>query len=194
MKIGLRGRKSGICTMSGPQIMPARPCIMLPTPSVTITSTITGWPSSGRSSTRSIDEREHDRARERGQHRDRPAEMKLHRHGEEQIGAEHHHLAHGEIEDVARLVDDDEAERGEHIDAARRDADQAVFEELHRITPRRDRRRSRPDGAAPRAGSPAAISAAEIEHHDMIGEAHHHLHVVVDQQHGGAATRRRSGG
>ena len=54
MKIGLRGRKSGICTMSGPQIMPDAPLIMLPTPSVTITRMITGWPSSGCSSTRSI--------------------------------------------------------------------------------------------------------------------------------------------
>jgi hypothetical protein len=43
-------------------------------------------------------------------------------------------------------------------------------------------------GVAPhRLGRAVGDHPAEVEHHDVVGQAHHRFHVVVDQQHGGAA-------
>ncbi len=54
MKTGFRGRISGRRRISGPQISPARPRSMAPVPNSTMIITSCGWPSSGRSSQRSM--------------------------------------------------------------------------------------------------------------------------------------------
>ena len=110
--------------------MPARP-------RVTMMTEITGSPIMGRRMRRSMSRPRTIEKTERHQEGSPKGCMIVVRHAEERVGAHEEELALGEVHDAARLVDDDEAERDERVDAADGEAvDDELEQELHYGTPR----------------------------------------------------------
>ena len=95
------------------------------------------WPGTERPSTRVSTTRSNsapitkiDQRAEQEDQQIRQPEPEQREHAE--IAAEHHHLAAGEIDDVARFVDDDQRQRDQRIDAAGDDAAGDPLEEKRR--------------------------------------------------------------
>ena len=69
---------------------------------------------------------------QRGDHGD----VRLRDDGQEDVGAEQEKLALGEVQDAARLVDDDESEGDQRVDASHHQAvDHQLEEKLHQAAP-----------------------------------------------------------
>ena len=76
-----------------------------------------------RSHRQALDQRAEAHAqRQRRKHREPERQVKGGERGERRERADHSHLALGEVHHVGRLVDDDEREREERVDAAEREA------------------------------------------------------------------------
>ena len=95
---GVRARMAGICRSFGPQIMPTMPRMMEPMPNVTITMAMNGRPSIGRKANRSISRAMAMEPSDCDDDAEEDAQRERHGGGVEEIGRQHHHLAHGEIE------------------------------------------------------------------------------------------------
>ena len=99
-------------------------------PIVAMNSVICGWLTSGRSTTRSVSEAEHDhRRRASPANASHEVDSPMLEQADEGERGEEHHRALREVEHARRLVDQHEAERDERVHHAREQAADQHFEE-----------------------------------------------------------------